>query len=53
MQTEAPTVIDLFAGAGGSSEGFTAQVSRMLAVENDEMAARTYRLNHPAFRSTG
>ncbi len=48
-ETEAPTVIDLFAGAGGSSEGFNRAGFKVLAaVEMDEMAARTYRLNHPA-----
>ena len=49
MAAEAPTVIDLFAGAGGSSEGFSrAGFKTLAAVEVDEMAARTYRLNHPA-----
>ena len=48
MAAEAPTVIDLFAGAGGSSEGFSrAGFKTLAAVEMDEMAARTYRLNHP------
>jgi DNA-cytosine methyltransferase len=49
MESDAPTVIDLFAGAGGSSEGFSrAGFKTLAAVEMDEMAARTYRLNHPA-----
>ena len=49
MAAEAPSVIDLFAGAGGSSEGFSrAGFKTLAAVEVDEMAARTYRLNHPA-----
>ena len=48
MAAEAPSVIDLFAGAGGSSEGFhRAGFKTLAAVEKDEMAARTYRLNHP------
>jgi DNA (cytosine-5)-methyltransferase 1 len=46
--TEAPALIDLFAGAGGMSEGFVRAGFKVLgAVEMDEMAARTYRLNHP------
>jgi endonuclease III len=46
--SDAPTMIDLFAGAGGSSEGFTRAGFRVLAaVDLDEMAVRTYRLNHP------
>jgi DNA (cytosine-5)-methyltransferase 1 len=49
MAGDAPSVIDLFAGAGGSSEGFSRGGFKILgAVEMDEMAARTYRLNHPA-----
>jgi C-5 cytosine-specific DNA methylase len=48
METEAPTVIDLFAGASGLSEGFMRAGFKVLgAVELEEMAARTYRLNHP------
>jgi DNA (cytosine-5)-methyltransferase 1 len=48
MASSAPSVIDLFAGGGGLSEGFTRAGFRTLAaVEKDEMAARTYRLNHP------
>jgi len=48
MTAEAPTVIDLFAGAGGMSEGFVRAGFKVLgAVELDETAARTYRLNHP------
>ncbi len=48
MTAEAPTAIDLFAGAGGMSEGFVRAGFKVLgAVELDETAARTYRLNHP------
>src|SRR3954452_18704678 len=48
MAAEAPSVIDLFAGGGGLSEGFSrAGFKTLAAVEKDEMAARTYRLNHP------
>lgn len=47
--SEAPTVVDLFCGAGGSSEGFTRAGFRVLgALDADELALRTYRLNHPA-----
>ncbi len=47
-KAELPTVIDLYAGGGGLSEGFTrAEFKTLAAVEMDEMAARTYRLNHP------
>jgi DNA-cytosine methyltransferase len=46
--SEAPTVIDLFSGAGGLSEGFVRAGFKVLgAVDQDEMAVRTYRLNHP------
>ncbi len=48
MAMAAPTVLDLFAGAGGMSEGFVRAGFKVAgAVEMDEMAARTYRLNHP------
>jgi DNA (cytosine-5)-methyltransferase 1 len=43
-----PLVIDLFAGAGGMSEGFQqAGFRAAAAVEFDEMAARTFSFNHP------
>ena len=42
------TVVDLFAGAGGATEGLKqAGFAAVGAVENDPAAARTYRLNHP------
>lgn len=48
MASTAPTIVDLFAGAGGSSEGFVRAGFKILAaVDMDEMAVRTYRLNHP------
>lgn len=43
-----PTVVDLFSGAGGLSNGFAragAQIS--LAIDSDRSATDTYRLNHP------
>jgi DNA (cytosine-5)-methyltransferase 1 len=47
--TRTPTVVDLFAGAGGLSEGFTRAGFRVLAaLDLDPMAVRTYGLNHPA-----
>jgi DNA (cytosine-5)-methyltransferase 1 len=48
-QSDAPTLVDLFAGAGGLSEGFTRAGFRvLLALDMDSAALRTYRLNHPS-----
>lgn len=49
---ERPTIVDLFCGAGGLSLGFTRDVGSpkfdvALAVDNDQDATDTYRLNHP------
>lgn len=44
-----PTVIDLFAGAGGMTEGLRkAGFKSLLANEYDEMAAKTFAYNHPS-----
>ena len=43
-----PTVVDLFAGAGGFTEGFKAAGYEVLAAaEADERMARVYATNHP------
>lgn len=43
-----PVVVDLFSGAGGLSLGFTrAGWSVEFALDNNEVAMDTYRLNHP------
>lgn len=46
--SEAPTLIDLFSGAGGLSEGFMRAGFRpLLVVDKYPEALRTYRYNHP------
>lgn len=43
-----PTVVDLFAGAGGLSEGFErAGFRSLLALDSDPVSLRTYWINHP------
>jgi DNA (cytosine-5)-methyltransferase 1 len=45
------TLIDLFSGAGGMSEGFEqAGFNALVANDFDEDAAKTYQLNHPHVR---
>jgi DNA (cytosine-5)-methyltransferase 1 len=47
-RSAAPTIMDLFAGAGGLSEGFRRGGFRtLLALDQDPIARRTYWLNHP------
>jgi DNA (cytosine-5)-methyltransferase 1 len=47
----APTVVDLFAGAGGISEGFRQEGFRLMAAsDNDPDACATYSLNFPGAR---
>lgn len=46
--TKSPTVVDLFAGAGGSSLGLEwAGFKIVAAVDEDFWACQTFRLNHP------
>lgn len=48
-KNQIPTVVDLFAGAGGLSEGLKkAGFNSILANEYDEMAATTFKHNHPS-----
>jgi DNA (cytosine-5)-methyltransferase 1 len=47
-RSAAPTVVDLFCGAGGLSEGFSrAGFHTLAAVDSDAVSTRTYWLNHP------
>jgi DNA (cytosine-5)-methyltransferase 1 len=47
----APSVIDLFSGAGGLSEGFCRAGFWLAGVlDNDDVALKTHRLNHPGLR---
>ena len=48
-QPGAPTVISVFAGAGGSSVGYTAAgFDERLAIDHDKLAVATFSLNFPA-----
>ena len=44
-----PTVVDLFSGCGGVTEALKARHFRVIAaIDNDPVACKTYRRNHPS-----
>lgn len=48
---ELPQIVDMFAGAGGFSEGFMrAGFHTILAIDSDPVALSTFWLNHPTVR---
>ncbi len=48
MTQKTPSMVDLFAGCGGVTQGFKNKGFHVLAaVEFDPIVAKTYRLNHP------
>ena len=51
MSRQWPTVVDLFCGCGGVTAGLKAARFKVIAaVDNDPIACRTYRANHPSVR---
>jgi hypothetical protein len=53
-ETDSPTLVDMFAGAGGLSSGFLRAGLKVLgAVEKDAMAARTSLAYSPSSRAGG
>lgn len=53
-QSDSPIAVDLFAGSGGLSEGLQRAGFRViLALDQDPLALRTYRLNHPSVPDQG
>lgn len=52
MKKKQPTLIDLFSGAGGVTQGFKNLGFNVLAaVESDPIAAHSYHVNHPEVRT--